>query len=247
MSSKTRLIALHGWAMSPAAFRYQGAGFPDQLELLTPALPGYPASVWSAGLSFEQQVKTMAADLPTGHLLGWSLGGIYALYLYHAFPHQFSGLTLVCFNPCFVKRPDWPCGVDSAVFDQFEKDLERGWPSTIRRFLNLQLHGQDGARSMVRDLTMVMSQQGIPDHQVLYQGLELLRQSDTRELLFSLKRPLQMIFAENDPLVATDCAKQIIQIAPAIQVECIAGATHLPFLSHADQFRQLLTKGATHH
>lgn len=247
MSNTSNLIALHGWAMGPAVFD-AAVWLPGKVrQLVTPVLPGYPASSWKAEGSIEQQVEMMAAELPGGHLLGWSLGGLYAMNLYMRYPDQFSGLTLVCFNPCFVAGDNWPCGVESQVFDRFTEDLQRGWRPTLQRFLSLQLHGQQDARTRVRQLMTVLAADGIPSEDILTKGLEMLRQIDCRESLLSIERPLQMIFAENDPLVPATCAQQISQIAPTIQVECIAGASHLPFLTHADQFRQLLSDAIQQH
>ncbi len=247
MSSNVNLIALHGWAMGPAVFEPTDWLPADLSHLISPALPGYPSSHWSAKQSLQRQVEAMAADLPSGHLLGWSLGGLYALQLFRQFPEQFSGLTLVCFNPCFVAREDWSCGIGTDVFERFANDLQRGWRATLQRFLTLQLHGQTDARSQVRELMTKLAEAGMPDDNVLLEGLQLLKQSDCRESLFSDKQPLQMIFAENDPLVPATCAQQISQIAPTIQVECIAGASHLPFLTHADQFRQSLITAIQQH
>jgi len=127
MNIKPNLIALHGWAMGPGVFEQLSANLGGRFELYAPALPGYPTSPWSAGQALPRQIELMAADLPAGHLMGWSLGGFYALHLYHSYPQQFSGLTLVCFNPCFVSRSDWHCGVEMAMFDRFAEDLQRGW------------------------------------------------------------------------------------------------------------------------
>jgi len=100
--------------------------------------------------------------------------------------------------------------------------------------------GQRDARSRLKSLLQTLFVDGAPDATVLQDGLDLLRQTDSRGLLGSLQRPVQMIFAENDPLVPVDCAQQMGQIARTIQVECIAGAAHLPFLSHGDRFAELL-------
>ncbi len=229
--------------MGPAMFGSPPPVLAAQFDLHAPPLPGYPGSAWSHTEPFPEQIELMAANLPAGHLLGWSLGGIYALHLYQKYPEQFSGLTLVCFNPRFVSCDSWPWAVDGAEFERFADDLSRGWQATIRRFLALQLLGQTEARLLSRTLAEALAADGVPDESVLRFGLDLLKHSDCRELLFSMPRPVQMIFADEDPLVPAACARQISQIAPSIQVECVAGAAHLPFLTHAEQFGELLTSG----
>ncbi len=65
----------------------------------------------------------MGRDLPPGRLMGWSLGGLYAIELALRHPEKFSELILVASNPCFVTRSDWNCAIDAAVLDTFAEDV----------------------------------------------------------------------------------------------------------------------------
>jgi len=209
-------------------------------EVVTVDLPGYGASVWDASVSFQDQVALIVSELPEGDLLGWSMGGLYALEMLRQNPGQFSRLLLVGCNPCFIRQNDWHCAVDAQVFDDFNQDLQRGWRNTIKRFLSLQMHGSDNARVLVRHVMEGLMLGGEPNSEALQFGLDLLKQTDSRELLGSLNLPVKLILGERDQLVPNSLAKEIIKVNPRIQVESLATAAHAPFLSHSTQFLAML-------
>lgn len=230
--SGTTLTLLHGWGNNARVFTPLLPYLAPRYRLHLPALPGYPQSPWPAGLDFAAELERMAADLPDGPLLGWSLGGFYALELALRYPARFGPLTLIAFNPSFVVRDDWPVGVDSAVFELFAEDLARDWRRTIRRFLALQLQGGPAQRELSRNLWEQISAVGVPAPGVLAAGLNLLREGDARASLGSAGRHATLLLGERDRLVPIGVGQQIADLEPAIRVESVAGAAHAPFLSH---------------
>ena len=230
MSTLARIL-LHGWGMSPDVF----APLSDRLgraPLCAPPLPGYPHSPWPGGSDFDAQIESMAVELPAGHLLGWSLGGLYAIALARRNPHKFDRVSLLACNPCFVRRRDWNCAVDAAVFDTFSADLARDWQRTLRRFLALQMHGEAGGRKLIREVAETILARGTPDPRVLAFGLSLLKTHDARLDLSALSQPVGLILGERDRLVPIGLKQQISEVVPGIRVESVAGAAHALFLSH---------------
>lgn len=234
------IILLHGWGMNASVFESLRLSLTDDNEVYCVDLPGYGSSQWHTSLSFEDQVALIGTELPAGRLLGWSMGGLYAAELAKQFPGRYSQLILACCNPCFVRRSDWDCAVDETVFDSFAQDLNRGWQSTVKRFLSLQMHGNENPRQLIRDLMQRLQVAGEPDAEALHFGLELLKKNDSRSLLASLDIPMKIILGGRDALVPHDLAKEIVHINPEIQVESLATAAHAPFLSHTEQFLTML-------
>jgi len=210
-----------------------------KFELHFVHLPGYGGSQFT--IEFDQQIESLAEELPPAILLGWSMGGLYACALAGAFPQKFSELILVAFNPCFVERDAWSCAVSSQVFNQFSDDLRAGWRATINRFLTLQMLGVDNARTLVRELTSLLFQIGEPQAEVLQAGLELLLHHDARQEIAKLKLPVKLILGERDSLVPVSLATEIVHLNSRIQVKCLAGAAHAPFLSHPQEFVEAIT------
>ena len=237
------LILLHGWGMNPRVFDPLCEALPSGLSPRAPALPGYPGSRWAHEADFSRQIDAMAQDLPRGRLLGWSLGGIYALELVLRYPRRFEALILVACNPCFVVRPGWPCAVAESVFDEFGHELESDWRRTLRRFLALQMRGEVAARDLSRELWRLIADDGQADPEVLRFGLGLLKSGDYRSRLGEIEVPVNFILGERDQLVPQPVAQQITDLVPGIQVESVAGAAHAPFLSHSTQVAELLSGG----
>lgn len=234
------LTLLHGWGMDAAVFAPLCQELEARALVQSVDLPGYGASEWEPGLSFQDQAALIATRVRDGRLLGWSMGGLYALEMLRQNPTQFSELILVCSNPCFVARDDWPCAVEASVFDAFGESLNQGWHGTIKRFLALQLLGDEQARPLLRSLMKQIQTGGEPRPEALRFGLELLKSTDSRKQLSELKIPVKMIFGTRDALVPAAIGKEISKVNPRIQVEFLAGAAHAPFLSHTARFASLI-------
>jgi len=234
------LTLLHGWGMPAGVFDPLLTRLRQRCRPHAPALPGYAGSSWPAGLGFEQQLERMADELPAGALLGWSLGGLYALELGLRYPRKFTALTLVACNPCFVIRDDWPCAVAAAVFDAFADELRGDWRRALRRFISLQLQGEAAQRELARDLWRRVADQGPPAPAVLEAGLELLRDHDARPALARLEQPVKLLLGTRDRLVPIALGQQIAEVARGIRVESVADAAHAPFLSHPAEIADLV-------
>ena len=232
---ETTLILLHGWGMNPAVFEPLKQALGARAPVSAPALPGYPRSAWPHAADFSRQVEAMAQTLPAGRLLGWSLGGVYALELALRYPGRFEDLTLIACNPCFVARPGWSCAIDESIFDEFGSGLARDWQRTLKRFLALQLDGEPAARELARGLWRSVAAAGEPAAGVLRFGLDLLKQADYRARLGELGLPARWILGQRDRLVPIALAQQIADLNAGIQVESVAGAAHAPFLSHPER------------
>ncbi len=234
------LILLHGWSMNPAVFESLRHCLADRCEVRVPSLPGYPSSPWRARDHFLQEIEDMGQSLPAGRLVGWSLGGLYAIELAHRFPERFSALSLVASSPCFVSRRDWPCALEASAFEVFYADLERDWRRALRRFLALQTLGGHQQREGIRRLGAAIEAAGAPPVNVLRQGLDRLRELDCRATLAALPQPCQLLLGEHDRLVPPALAREIADFAPGIRVESVAGAAHAPFLSHPERVAEWL-------
>ena len=236
---------LHGWGMNARVFEPLLAALDSRFTAINPGLPGYVDSPWRFEASFEGQLQQMGGDLPPGRLVGWSMGGLYAIELALLYPEKFSELILVASNPCFVTRNDWSCAIDAAVLDTFAEDMQLDRQRTLRRFLALQMQGESDARAITRDLWQRIVEAGEPDLAVLQFGLQLLRHQDLRDALARLEQPVSLILGERDKLVPIGLRQQITDVAPGIRVESVAGAAHVPFISNPDAVVAQLQAGTS--
>ncbi len=235
------LTLIHGWAMNSAVFEPLTGLLSSDFQINRVDLPGHGRSDWSGLTDFDVQVDAMAEVLPDDSaLLGWSLGGLYALRLIRRYPQKFNKLMLVACNPCFVQRENWKAAVDESVFAEFSVSLIENWSVTIRRFLGLQMHGVDQARNLIRQISELLVQGGVPDPVAMQFGLDLLLKVDARSELKDIDVPVMEVLGCRDTLVPVQLVEQLHLINPAIRVECVARSAHTPFLSHRDLFAGLI-------
>ncbi len=233
------LVLLHGWGMNGGIFNPLLDYLNDDFEVLCVDLPGHGKSAL-AHTDFDHQVEQLARILPDSILLGWSMGGLYATALAQCYPEKFSRIVLVASNPCFVQQDDWRSAVPQQVFDEFSSSLSGDWKATIKRFIGLQLHGAEQARHLIRHVTALLVEGGAPQPEALSNGLELLLNHDARDALKNLVQPVMMVLGRRDTLVPISLLQQIHRVNPSIRVECFPHSAHVPFVSHPQQFADLL-------
>lgn len=234
------LTLLHGWGMNSAIFEPLVEALSSEFEIIRVDLPGHGQSGWNDDMDFNNQLDELVEVLPDSNLLGWSMGGLFAINLARRFPQRFPSLTLACCNPCFVQQPDWPCAVEHEVFDEFSQSLIDGWQSTIKRFVGLQLHGSENARELIRQITALLVNGGSPHPDALRMGLQTLLCHDARSELAEISQPVLSILGRRDMLVPKSLAQQLQLINPQIRVECLAQSAHAPFVSHTESVSELL-------
>ncbi len=233
---------LHGWGMNAGVFEPFSRQLARHFRVHRADLPGYGLSSRIPQDDFEQQVELLAQALPASVLVGWSMGGLYAIALARRYPKQFSQLVLVSSNPCFVQRDDWPCGMQAEVFNEFAESLLEDWQATIRRFIGLQVQGAAQARSLIRTINELLVKGGAPAPEALRFGLQLLLEQDLRQDLRKLSIPVLVILGQRDKLVPASLAQQLPELNPLIRVECVSRSSHAPFLSDSDHVEKLISE-----
>jgi pimeloyl-[acyl-carrier protein] methyl ester esterase len=198
-------------------------------------LPGYAGTAAPAGPRLQDLADALAPAIPDqAVVVGWSLGGLVALSLALQAPQRMRHLVLIGATPCFVSRPDWPYGVDAAIFEGFAEGLRRDYAGTLRRFLALQLLGAPGMQATLARLRAQLLQTPRPAEDVLMNGLNLLRESDFRHAVPGLRVPLTVIHGAGDTLAPIAAARWLAQAVPGARLHEVARSGHAPFLTHPE-------------
>ncbi len=226
-SAKPDLVLLHGWGSDSRIWQ-------PLLPLLTATyaihlldLPGVGRNQahndWQDG---ARLLDSLAAIMPAkAHLLGWSLGGNLALEYTNRYHSRVLSLSLLATNPVFVQRPDWPCAMADAVFEQFRQKVMADPRGGLRRFRQLQLRGDKQARSLARALGAMYEKGFEYNPESLHGALSWLRSRDQRELLRRVVPAPRFLLGECDELVPVALADQLDD------VRVLPGCAHVPMLS----------------
>ncbi len=169
-------------------------------------------------------------------LIGWSLGAAIALAFARARPDRVARLVLVGATPRFVTDVDWPHAMTAETLARFGDELAVSWRHTLQRFLALQVHGSDHGRAALHALHHELFARGQPAPAVLRDGLALLGRLDLRAQVPAIAAPTLVVAGGRDALTPPGAGRWLAATLPDARIVEIAGAAHVPFLSHPDEF-----------
>ena len=206
-------------------------------QLHTVDLPGCGGAPALATTNLDTLVCTLSEHFSEPvHLCGWSLGGQVALHWVLREPAKINKLIVVASTPCFAAREDWPCGMPREVLERFAAELEQDHAAILRRFIALQLRGSENERALLAQMRAQLFSRGEPDRAALRAGLAILRDVDQRAELAAIRQPTLVIAGQRDKLTPPGASNYLAHAMPNARLVEIAGAAHVPFLSHPKQF-----------
>lgn len=231
IGSGADVVLLHGWGMNSGVWAPLLQDWRERFTLYLVDLPGHGNSPTLD--TADRWVEACLDVAPMqAHWIGWSLGGQLALQAALTAPERVVGLSLIATTPCFVAGADWPCALKEAVFDDFSRALVTDPAGTLKRFLALQVRGAESARETLLALRHAVDQRPPAAGTGLRDGLALLRETDLRQSVSSIKCPQQWLLGARDTLIPHTLANWLDVALPSARAVCIDGAGHAPFLSH---------------
>jgi pimeloyl-[acyl-carrier protein] methyl ester esterase len=237
------LVLWHGWGMNLRVFDGIRDALSGQYQLIATDLPGHGRSPWPADADDARQLELLLEPVPQGaSLLGWSLGGQWALRAAAAMPKKIRRLVLVCTTPRFVQSADWPHGLPPAVLAEFAARLKGQYRQTIRDFLELQVRGSSNAEDVRATLLQALLIHGEAQPEALEAGLHLLATNDLRQLATTINVPTLLISGQRDRVTPPAAAAALAQMMPDCRLLELARAAHVPFLSHPAPLLEALQK-----
>ena len=172
---------------------------------------------------------------PQSILMGWSLGGLFALYIAKHWPDKVSKIILVASTPFFAEQAHWP-GIKANVLDQFKEQLVNHREKTIERFLAIQAMGSESAREDIKQLKQLLNKYSAPNTEALIAGLDILQNEDLRDLFTRCPVSIKAIFGRLDALVPYRAIAEMLVLNPEFEYEVLDKASHAPFISHKKEF-----------
>ncbi len=236
---QNELVLLHGWGMNQGVWQL----ILPELEFISDCpvraldLPGFGAQqAMPESYTLHSAAEQLAAGMADGStLLGWSLGGLFALYIATQWPEKVGRVILVGSSPFFSQTDDWP-GIKKDVLENFEKQLAADIDKTIARFLAIQAMGSESAKQDTKHLRLLLQAYPAASKRALESGLEILQQDDLRDEFARLTIPIRGIFGRLDSLVPYRAVGKMRELNPAFEYEVLDKASHAPFISHKEEF-----------
>jgi pimeloyl-[acyl-carrier protein] methyl ester esterase len=240
---KIDCVLIHGWAMNSSVWQHCLQQLPPWINPVAIDLPGYGAAAEVGATALDDYVDHVARQITRPSLMvGWSLGGLVTLRLARHYPQQVLALFQVATSPRFVQAVDWPCAIESSIFQQFAQSLQQDVNRTIKRFLALQVRGTSTSMQTVRRLQDAINERGLPGREALLAGLTLLSETDLTAELQALDCPVFWLLGDKDVLVPVEVADRLQRLSTQANIQILPGAGHAPMISHPAEFTQALLK-----
>jgi len=214
------LVLLHGWAFNSDIFQSLIDKYKANYRITVIDLPGHGRSRDIDG-NIESWCNELTKIIPEKSiLLGWSLGGLLSTYI--ASQIEISKLILVAATPCLINNENWNYGISSEVFDQFAINLKNDSTKSLKRFVSLQSKDKSQLQELYKSI-----QKYPPSYSALNNGLEIIINSDLRDIYKDITVPKTTILGSLDTLVPVKIKEWYEAVGSQTSIIC---SGHLPFI-----------------
>lgn len=152
------------------------------------------------------------------HLVGWSLGGLFAISLAAQYPKKVQRLTLYGATPCFLAQDHW-AGVSVEVAHAFLLSAQRNVKRLLKKFSMLVDFPNKNRSNCFVDSNSVCP--------MAY--LKILLASDLRQQYADINAPIDFILGEKDAVVNVD-PKALAALNANAKITVKNNASHAVFL-----------------
>lgn len=231
------LVLIHGWGMHSGIWEPIIKKFSNQYTLHLVDIPGMGKSHIIDPYDLYHLVEAIIQKLPSSFdILGWSLGGLIALKMSLMHPKKIHRMILVGGTPCFINQTDWSFGVDLRDFNDFASKLFKDYKSTMMNFYTLQLIHSKQSKLLIKKLKEMNEEIDPPEVRSLQLGLDILLNNDLRNDINKINHRTLLIVGDMDRLTPKSASLWLKSHLKEARVKVIQGASHIPFLSHSDEF-----------
>ena len=219
------LVLLHGWAFNSDIFLELVNRYKKDYRVTIIDLPGHGRSKDLDG-GIENWCNEIINLIPEKSiLLGWSLGGLLSIYIANKI--KLRELILVAASPCLVNNDNWSFGIKGEVFNQFSDNLKIDSTKTLKRFVSLQTKNKSQIKELHKSIQQYPASQS-----ALNNGLDIIVNSDLRQLYRDITTPKKCILGNLDTLVPAKIQDWFEDAGAEID---LLNTGHLPFLD--DNFK----------
>jgi pimeloyl-[acyl-carrier protein] methyl ester esterase len=231
------LVLIHGLGMHSGIWEPIIDRFSNQYTLHLVDIPGMGKSDVINPYDLDHVTEEISKALPPSFdILGWSLGSLIAIKMSLMYPKKIHRIVLVGGTPCFINQTDWSYGVDVRDFNNFANKLFKNYKSTMINFYILQLMHSKNSKLIIKKLKEMEAVENPPEIKSLQLGLDILLNNDLRNDINKIKHQTLLITGDMDRLTPKSASMWLDSNLKESQLKLIKGASHIPFLSHSDEF-----------
>ena len=233
---------LHGWAMHSGIWGGLVDLLAEQFQVHLVDLPGHGVNLHTPlSRNLNDVADLILSELPPAVWVGWSLGGLVTLAAALRQPGRVTKAMLVAATPCFSRSPTWDCGVDVVAQQAFSDALENDFEGSLKQFW-LQCFGADLIDESLHRLGKASVLDHLPSKNTMQAGLHLLYGSNLLSDLRSCEVPMLFVGGTRDRTIKPESLARAAELIPAADSRLIRAAGHAPFISHQDEFMDIISE-----
>ncbi|MCK4401334.1 alpha/beta hydrolase [bacterium] len=227
------LLFISGWGMSETIWKYQIEYFRQNYKTLAVSLEGDCMRAHTEhllGIIKKSKLKNI-------NLVGWSMGGMFAINFVSQYPEYVKKLVLVSAPAKFVASGDYDAGISHIVMQGFINKFRKSPVRMLGNFAGLILKN---AEFNEEDLNLIKQSSNISDKNKALQDLLLLRDCDMRDKLRFIKIPTLIIHGKRDMVCPYACADYLHGKIKNSVLHAFENTGHIPFVTKHKEFNILL-------
>ena len=238
------LILIHGWGTNSAIWLPILPLLKAHFQVTVMDLPGFGFNTDNDHLgSLASIAKYIANEIEIPSVIaGWSFGGLVSTQIALDYPERCTHLINIASTPKFnADKITWSAGIAELELSRFRQALEKNPLKTLHDFIDLQLRGTMLDKQKILQLKLTL-RAFTPTTLAMKKTLRLLKTTDLRKDVKYLEAPTLYLFGDKDSFIPSNTIHQIYENCPTHEYQIIPRATHAPFLSRPEIFRQHLLK-----
>ncbi|MBF0531602.1 MAG: alpha/beta fold hydrolase [Candidatus Omnitrophica bacterium] len=243
-TSGEALLFIHGWGIDRRVWRQQMKFFSDQYRVIRADLPGHGETPWEptdlAKIAAAMVEILRKEQIRRATIIGSSLGGLVGLKIFDIAPQQVQRFVLVGSLPRMKKSEDYPYGLDVEQLRKLEGQLRSDYPSIIQIFFRSLFTMPERSSRRFKWLQRFRRYDASPDCAALIAYLDVIEQTDLRQVFGRLNVPTQIINGSEDSICGLSSMGLLKSLCPGARFDIFERCGHFPFLSHPHQFNDVL-------
>lgn len=231
-----KVYLIHGWGANRHVFDDLMPRLPAEWAVCAPDLPGHGDAPFVRPFDIAADGIAAQIDAPAD-ILGWSLGGLVALYLAARHPGKVRSLCLTASFARLTADEDYPEGLAAPALGKMVGAFRSDYAKHIKQFLQLQLLHTPDAAEIIGRILPDLARCGTPS--ALQEALDAAERADARHLLDKIDVSVLLVFGGKDAITPPRMGEYLHRRLKGSRLVVMEKAAHAPFLSHAEAFAAL--------
>ncbi|MCG8378633.1 MAG: alpha/beta fold hydrolase [Proteobacteria bacterium] len=227
---------LHGWGINHTVWKTFSSRLTGFDKIISPCL--YDVADQINDSSLMSLANETGSNIKNDCVvIGWSLGGLIALYLATMFK-KVKGVIFITSTPKFVNNDNWLFTIDISDHRELYRNLTENHDQTVRYFSQLVAHGDTSAKQTIKYLSSHLTKSKY--NNTLRFWLNELEQLDLRQQFCKLSIPALILLANNDALIKWGISDQLRILNPDLGIKNLPDCGHAPFISKERETTKLI-------